>query len=155
MSDWKLPWDGGCMCEAVRFRVTAPPLLTLACHCRGCQRLSASAYSLTMSVPVAGFAVTRGEPVLGGMHGPHRQLYCSHCKNWIFTRPQGLDDFLVNIRATMLDDHAWVEPFVEVNTSEAFPWAKTGAPHRFATQPDMGGFQPLVEEFATKGSRPR
>jgi hypothetical protein len=35
MSDWKLPWEGGCLCGEIRFRVGAPPLLTMACHCRG------------------------------------------------------------------------------------------------------------------------
>jgi hypothetical protein len=57
MSDWKLPWEGGCLCGEIRFRVSAPPLLTMACHCRGCQKLSASAYSLTIAVPSEGFAV--------------------------------------------------------------------------------------------------
>ena len=78
MNDWKLPWDGGCLCGVVRFRVSAPPLLTMACHCTGCQKLSASAYSLIIAVPSDGFAVTRGELVTGGLHGPHRQLYCPH-----------------------------------------------------------------------------
>ena len=32
MDDWKLPWEGGCRCGEVRFRVTAPPLLSAACH---------------------------------------------------------------------------------------------------------------------------
>lgn len=154
MSHWNLPWDGGCLCGGIRSRVTQPPLLTLACHCHGCQRLAASAFSRSISVPVVGFAVTQGEPVLGGKHGLHRPYYCSHCKNWIFTRPQGLDGFLVNVRATMLDDHAWVEPFVEVNTREGLPWAKTGAPHSFEAEPGPSGFQPLVEEFASKGRRP-
>jgi hypothetical protein len=61
MSDWKLPRDGGCLCGAVRFRISAPPLLKMACHCTGCQKLSASAYSLTIAIPTAGFEITRGE----------------------------------------------------------------------------------------------
>ncbi len=31
MDDWKLPWEGGCRCGNVRLRVTAPPLLAMAC----------------------------------------------------------------------------------------------------------------------------
>ncbi len=27
----------------MRFQITAPPLLTMACHCTGCQRMTASA----------------------------------------------------------------------------------------------------------------
>src|SRR5260370_5950639 len=118
MSDWRLPWEGGCMCGEIRFPVRARPLLTMACHCTGCQKLSASAYSLTIAVPSEGFAITRGEPVVGGMHGPHRQLFCSRCKNWMFTHPQGMD-FFVNVRATMLDDHSWYAPFIEVTARTA------------------------------------
>jgi hypothetical protein len=141
------------MCGEIRFRVSAPPLLTMACHCTGCQRLSASAYSVSMAVPSEGFEITRGEPVVGGLHGPHRQLYCPRCKNWMFTHPHGMD-FFVNIRATMLDDHAWVAPFVETYTSEKLPWATTGAVHSFAGQPDMQAYTPLVEAFAREGKRP-
>jgi hypothetical protein len=153
MDDWKLPWDGGCLCGGVRFRVSAPPLLTMACHCTGCQKLSASAYSLTVAVPSEGFAITQGEPVIGGLHREHRQLYCPHCKNWMFTRPHGLD-FLVNVRASMLDEHHWYAPFVEVFTAEKLPWATTSARHSFAGQPDIGGYQPLIEAFAREGARP-
>jgi hypothetical protein len=142
------------MCGQIRFRITAPPLLTMACHCRGCQKLSASAYSLTIAIPSDGFAVTQGEAVIGGMHGVHRQLYCPHCKNWMFTQPHGLD-FFVNVRATMLDEHAWYEPFVEVYTDEKIPWATTSAPHSFASQPDMDGYTPLLEAFQREGARPR
>jgi hypothetical protein len=153
MSDWRLPWEGGCMCGEVRFRVSAPPLLAVACHCTGCQKLSASAYSLSLVVPIGGFVVLRGEPVMGGMHGPHRQLYCPRCKNWMFTHPQGLD-FLVNIRATMLDEHDWYAPFVEVHTCEKFLWATTPAKHSFATQPDRDGYTALIEAYAREGARP-
>lgn len=153
-TEWKLPWDGGCMCGGVRFRVTESPLLTMACHCTGCQKLTASAYSLSIVVPSSGFTVMRGEPVIGGMHGPHRQLYCSHCKNWVFTQPQGLD-FIVNVRATMLDEHHWYKPYVEVFAAEKLAWASTGAVHSFASQPDLEGYAPLVEAFGREGPRPR
>jgi hypothetical protein len=87
------------------------------------------------------------------MHGPHRQLYCPHCKNWMLTHPQRLD-FLVNVRATMLDEHAWYAPYVEVHTSEKLGWAATAAVHSFAGQPDLDGYGPLIEAFARDGARP-
>jgi len=74
LSSWKLPWDGGCRCGEVRLRVTAPPLLAMACHCTGCQRMSSSAYSLSLAIPTAGFEVVAGEPVRGGLRGPLHHL---------------------------------------------------------------------------------
>ncbi len=69
-----LPWQGGCRCGQVRLQVTAPPLLTMACHCTGCQRMTASAFSLSIALPAEGLAVTRGEPVIGGLHGSPRHF---------------------------------------------------------------------------------
>ena len=152
MEDWKLPWDGGCRCGATRIRVTKPPMLTMACHCAGCQRMSASAFSLSVAVPADGFEVTQGEPVLGGLSRDMHH-FCPSCMTWMFTRPPGMDWF-VNIRAPVLDDHLWVVPFVETFTAEGLPWAKTPAPHSFETMPDMTGWQELTAAFAAEGARP-
>ena len=103
MKDPKLPVEGGCRCDQVRIKVSAPPLLTMACHCTGCQKMTSSAYSLSAAIPAEGFEVIRGEPVVGGLHGASRHFFCPHCMSWMFTRPEGLDWF-VNIRSTMLDD---------------------------------------------------
>ena len=150
MDGWKLPWDGGCRCGGVRIRVTAPPLVTMACHCAGCQRMTASAFSLSVLVPAAGFEVVAGAPVIGGLHGASRHYHCDYCKSWLFTRPEGMDE-LVNVRATMLDDHAWFAPFVETCRDEGLPWATTGAPHSFVGIPDPSVFGPIVAEFAARG----
>ena len=152
MHDWNLPWDGGCRCGRVRLRVSAPPLLTVACHCRGCQRMSASAFSLSAAIPSEGFAVTAGEPVIGGLHGATRHYFCPHCMSWMFTRPEGMDWF-VNLRPTMLDDPAWFEPLVETYAAEKLPWAGTAAVHSFATVPAPDAFEPLIAAYAARGPR--
>lgn len=147
MPDWSLPMEGGCRCGKVRFRVTAPPLLTMACHCAGCQKMTASAYSLSVAVPTAGFEVIAGEPVIGGLHHPDaRHHHCDWCKSWLFTRIEGLE--IVNVRPTMLDDATWFVPFIESYTSEKLPWATTPARHSFAQFPAMDEYGPLIAEFA-------
>jgi hypothetical protein len=108
---------------------------------------------MTMAVPSDGFAITQGELAIGGMHGAHKHWFCTHCKNWVYTQPHAMD-FFVNVRPTMLDQHAWVKPFVEVYTRERLAWATTGALHSFATQPDLPSYEPLVAEFARLGARP-
>ena len=153
MSEWKLPWEGGCRCGATRIRITRPPFLTMACHCTGCQRMAASAFSLSVAVPSEGFAVTAGEPVLGGMRAEHRQFHCPSCLGWVFTRPAGLE-WLVNVRATMLDDHSWYVPFIEAWTSEKLPWATTPAVHSYESLPPEEDYAALMEAFARTGARP-
>ena len=151
-ADWKLPWLGGCRCGETRLRISKPPLLTMACHCSGCQNMSASAFSLSIGIPSDGFEVTSGQPVFGGLAND-QHLFCPSCKSWMFTRPKGMDWF-VNVRATMLDDHGWFAPFIETFTDEKIPWASTGAPHSYATLPGMTEFEPLMARFAEQASRP-
>jgi hypothetical protein len=146
MRDWELPWDGGCRCGKVRFRVSAPPLVTMACHCRGCQRMTASAFSLSVAVPTDGFALTEGEVDLGGLHGPQRHHFCGWCKSWLFTRMEGIDWF-VNVRATALDDPAWYAPFVETCTSERLSWAATPAMHNFPGLPEEAAWPEILGGF--------
>ena len=52
------PLEGGCRCGRVRLLIGAPPLLTMACHCTGCQRMSASAFSLSAAIPSEAFTVS-------------------------------------------------------------------------------------------------
>lgn len=153
MTDWKLPWTGHCRCERLAIRITEAPIITMACHCAGCQRMSASAFSLSILVPASGFDVTAGDAVIGGLHGSARHFHCDYCKAWVFTRPDGMDGF-VNVRATMLDDHAWYRPWVETSRAEGFAWAQTGAPHSFPNIPGQEVWGPVVQDFMTNGPRP-
>jgi len=75
MSQPDLPWEGGCRCGQVRFKVSAAPILTMACHCTGCQKMTASAFSLSAAIPSEGFEVTAGAPAIGGLHGAEIHHY--------------------------------------------------------------------------------
>jgi hypothetical protein len=119
----------------------------MACHCTGCQRMTGSAFSLSIALPSAGFAVTSGEPVIGGLHGPPRHYFCEYCMSWLFTRPDGHDE-LVNVRATMLDDSSGFVPFIETMTSEKLPWAATPAVHSFEKFPPLERYGELAMAFA-------
>lgn len=149
MSEFTLPQEGGCRCSRIRLKITAPPLLTMACHCTGCQLMMASAYSLSAAIPSDGFAVTQGEPVIGGLHGADRHYFCPHCMSWMFTRAAGMDWF-VNLRPTVLDDPGWFTPFIETWTSEKLPWATTSAVHSYEKLPAMEEFETLGKEFAAR-----
>jgi hypothetical protein len=111
--------------------------------------MSASAYSLSAAVPTDGFAVSKGEPVVGGLRGATRHYFCAYCMTWMFTRPEGFDQF-VNLRPTMLDDASWFVPFIETMTSEKLPWAATPAVHSFEKFPPIDAYLRLTEEFAQR-----
>ena len=119
----------------------------MACHCTGCQKMTASAFSLSSLFPSANFAIISGEPVIGGLHGATRHYCCGHCMSWLFTRPAGMEDF-VNVRSTMLEDSRLYKPFVETYLDEKLAWAETGATHSFNKFPSQEMFTALLEEFS-------
>jgi hypothetical protein len=142
-----LPGEGGCRCGQVRFRIGAAPLLTMACHCTGCQKMTSSAFSLSVLVPSDAFEVTAGEPAIGGLHAETRHFFCPHCMSWMFTRPQGADH-VVNVRATLLDDATGFTPFMETFTRERLAWATTPAVRSFDGFPAFEDYQELIQAYA-------
>ncbi|MCB5424674.1 GFA family protein [Altererythrobacter sp. CC-YST694] len=153
-AEWKLPWTGGCRCGAVRFEVVLAPLLASVCHCFGCQRMSASAFSTTLTIPQAGFRLSQGTVVTGGVHGAAvHHHHCDACKSWVFTTLEPEMGF-VNLRATMLDEASWFEPYAEMQLAERLPWVATPARRSFERFPKMEEYAGLIAEFAEHGKRP-
>ncbi|WP_375404107.1 GFA family protein [uncultured Sphingomonas sp.] len=138
--------EGECRCREVRFKVDGGPMMTMACHCTGCQRMTASAFSLSSLYPSDALAITAGEPVIGGSRGATRHYFCPRCMSWLFTRPEGMDDF-VNVRSTLLDNARSYRPFMETYTGEKLAWAATGAMRSFDTLPAPDSFPTLLAEF--------
>ena len=152
MSINNLPQEGSCRCNQVRFSVSQPPVITMACHCTGCQKMTASAFSLSALIPASAFTVTQGCPVIGGLHGVDRHYFCPHCMSWLFTRPHGIDEF-VNVRASLLDNARKYVPFMETWASEQLPWASTPARESFAQLPAPQDFPRLLQAYAEFSAR--
>ncbi len=140
---------GHCRCGQVEFEVSATPLITMACHCTGCQQMTSSAFSLSSLFPSTAFSIISGAPVIGGLHGRTRHYFCAHCMSWLFTRPEGMDDF-VNVRSMMLEDSQTYKPFIETYTDEKLAWATTGAEHSFCKFPPQETFPELLQKYAQK-----
>jgi hypothetical protein len=134
------------MCGRMRMRITAAPLITMACHCRGCQRMSASAFSLTALIPADGFAIVLGTPQIGALHGEHRYLYCPYCLNWLYTAPAGMP--FVNVRPVLFDVPLWRVPFAETCVDDKLPWVTTPAKYSFDRYPPADQFGALITAYA-------
>jgi hypothetical protein len=141
------------MCGRVQMRITQAPLITMACHCRGCQKLTGGAYSLSLMLPTASFEI-EGETEIGALHRPDQPyVFCAYCKNWLYTSGIAGGQF-VNMRPTLLDDASWIVPYVESYTSEKLPGVVSGAKHAYPKFPPPGDYPKLMEGFARDGARP-
>lgn len=53
--------SGGCVCGAVRYRVTGKPAFVAVCHCTFCQKRSATAFTMVAAFPEPAVEITQGE----------------------------------------------------------------------------------------------
>lgn len=56
--------DGECQCGQVTYEADIEPGEVSICHCTDCQRLTGTAYRVTVSAPRKRFHITSGEPKL-------------------------------------------------------------------------------------------
>ena len=143
----KLPQPGGCLCGAIRYEITEPPLVAYTCHCTACQRLTGSAFSSAVVVAAEACRFTIGaEPRLFQRTADSGRTVirwvCAECGTWVCngakpgTAPPG---GFVAVRAGTLDDTSWLRPTAHFWTRSAQPWvALPGGGTRFETQPADG-----------------
>ena len=120
-----LPQVGGCPCGAVRYRLSAAPLLAFACHCHDCQKRSGAAFSLTLVIRTADFAVTGPVEFLRRATRAGREIEhgcCAACRAPLFAHALAAPDFM-SLRAGCLDDAGWVRPIAQTFVESAIPWA--------------------------------
>lgn len=142
------PFEGSCLCGSVQVRLRASPLLTLACHCRDCQKLCASAYSLTTMFPRDGFSCT-GPLIHGGLGASGRvHSFCEACLSFVYSQIGGADQ-RINLRTSVLDDAAFFPPYVELMTAEKLPWVTVPVVRSYVQYPEtLAEVQSLMEDYA-------
>src|SRR5690348_810556 len=87
-----LPREGGCLCGAVRYRLTAVPIVTYTCHCTACQRITGSAFSAAMILPAEAVrfndAETIGVARIAESGREVRRWVCAACLSWLCNGPK-------------------------------------------------------------------
>ncbi|HVB15029.1 MAG TPA: GFA family protein [Stellaceae bacterium] len=118
--------EGGCACGAVRYRLTATPLIVHACHCRDCQRLSGGAFALNIWVEKrfveANDAPLTSTTVPAGSGKPQEVFRCARCGTAIYSKYHAAPGDTVLLRAGTLDHPETVAPDVHIFTRSKLPW---------------------------------
>lgn len=71
---------GGCQCGEVRYKSVGESIALYICHCRECQKQSASAFGISLEISRIGFHVTRGIPKYWSRATDSgRELRCAFC----------------------------------------------------------------------------
>lgn len=107
------PYEGGCLCGAVRYRLSQRPLAVNACHCMDCKKLTGATHLLMLLAKRDGFAPLQGEVERYRKRADSgRELdiaRCRQCGVRLWHEPLS-SPALVFIAAGTLDDPSWAVP---------------------------------------------
>src|SRR6478752_7592750 len=116
---------GGCLCRAVRYRLTAPPIVTRVCWCRLCQYLGAGSGTVNTCFRTESFAI-HGETcdfmsIADSGNVMHRR-FCPSCGTPLTSSAESRPH-LVFVRTGTLDDPEVAQPAMTIWTEQAPSWA--------------------------------
>lgn len=133
------PVAGGCLCGAVRYTLSGPPLAVYNCHCKDCQRLSGGTHTMSMVVPRDRLALTAGalkpQRKVADSGRVATMFLCADCGALIWNEPESAPDVRV-LKPGTLDDMSWAVPVGNIWTASRAPWAEIdGGLLNFERQP--------------------
>src|SRR5690349_3290732 len=116
---------GGCLCKAVRYRVSSEPLAARTCWCRLCQYIGAGTATVNVCFKTADVEITGTlsdyQSVADSGNRMHRR-FCPGCGTPMFSAAEARPH-LIFVRAGTLDDPEIAAPQATIWTSVAPRWA--------------------------------
>ena len=120
------PIAGGCLCGAVRYESSEPPIRTTICHCRMCQKSTGSAFMVAVGFPRTTLRVTKGEPKLYRSSPIMDKSFCANCGSLLFDQfltPTGnTNQDMIWIHVGTLDHPEEVSIDSHTGVESQLPW---------------------------------
>jgi len=135
-----VPLTGGCQCGAVRYEIAGAPLDVYVCHCRECQRQSASAFGISVIVRSADLRLTHGTPRCWSRRtdsgGTLTCFFCPECGTRVWHGDPASEP-TVSVKGGSLDAPPDLSGVAHIWTSRKLPGVvmPAGVP-RFPQEPD-------------------
>ncbi|MBD2859953.1 GFA family protein [Spongiibacter sp. KMU-158] len=124
MAEANYPISGSCQCGGVTYQLLEAPLAVLACHCKECQKLSTSAFSITALVKPES-VVFSGElkewQRWAESGNKNFAKFCPECGNRIYHFDPDRNDF-IKLKPANLDDTSIIQPSLHIWVSEKQDW---------------------------------
>lgn len=117
--------DGGCHCGKITYEAEVDPAKVTICHCTDCQKLTGSAYRVTVPAPKAAFRLLTGQPKIyiktaeSGTQRAHG--FCPDCGTPIFAT-QVTDPQVYGIRVGTTRQRAELRPGKQAWCRSALGW---------------------------------
>jgi len=125
------PFDGGCTCRYVRYRMSTTPLFVHCCHCRWCQRETGSAFALNALIEADRVQLLHGEVEVvdtPSASGKGQKISrCPKCRIAVWSNYGGSGDRVRFVRVGTLDEPDRLPPDIHIYTASKQPWVKLAA----------------------------
>ncbi len=126
---------GGCHCGAITYEADVDPEAVGICHCSDCQRLTGSAFRVTVRAPAESF-VLRGKPTLyvktadSGTKRVH--AFCPTCGSPVYATSADAQPTTYSLRLGALRERFELRPRRQIWCRSALPWSMNleGLPRR-------------------------
>ncbi|WP_040557429.1 GFA family protein [Reinekea blandensis] len=124
MDDITYPISGACQCGGVTYELLGPPSMVVACHCRECQKLSTSAFSITAMVSAESVrfrGLMKDWSRVADSGNVSAAKFCPTCGNRIYHYDPNEPDKL-KLKPSNLSDTRLIQPTAHVWVSEKQDW---------------------------------
>lgn len=115
---------GGCLCGAVRYRLTRPPDWAHVCHCSRCRRATGTSFAVNLFVPIDALEFTRGEDRVRLFKPPEAErfthAFCGTCGGTLPFRNPARGRAVVPMGS--LDGDPGIRPRAHIFVGSKAPW---------------------------------
>lgn len=120
------PFEGGCTCRAVRYRMTTKPMFVHCCHCRWCQRETGASFALNAMIETVRAELLQGEVEVidtPSNSGKGQKIArCSKCHVAVWSNYAGAGDAVRFVRVGTLDEPDRLPPDIHIFTASKQLW---------------------------------
>ena len=117
--------EGGCLCGAMRYRVSGEPTNTMICHCQSCRRAAGSPVVAWLTFATAHFQFIKGRAAQFGSSPPVRRTFCGSCGTPLTYQHQD-SPATIDVTTCSLDDPACFPPTHHSWLSDDIGWVRFG-----------------------------
>lgn len=118
--------DGGCHCGAITYEAEVEPEKISICHCTDCQKLTGTAFRVSVRVPEEKYKIIKGTPkvyVKTGSSGSKRaQGFCGECGSHLYATSVGDGPKVYGIRVGTARQRDELVPRTQYWHRSALPW---------------------------------
>jgi hypothetical protein len=112
-------YQGGCLCGAVRYRVSASPINERICHCHLCQKAIGATFNARLLFRAEDVTI-EGQVDYVHTSPDLRRGFCPRCGTTLFSNR--LSAAALGVTAGSLDDPALFKPQMHIYVASKQPW---------------------------------